>query len=290
MQSAFGWGSLLSTGVWYFLAPAAGPTAWRYLFLIGVVPAVFVFYVRRNVTESEQWLEKHAERKHLQNERRRGAPLSREQTVTAKFTVSAIFGDPTLRRYSLLCMLMSLGTTVGYWAISSWIPSYVEVVAKASGAAEPARYSAQAGILYTASGIILLTSAGFIADSLGRRALLAICFVGSLIATPIVFLWTHNPSSLLLAAAFNGLFTSGQFSWMAIYPPELFPTAVRATAISLVFNTARFISFLGPLLAGVLIARLGGFATAAMIFSSTYLLALFAVPFLPETKGQPLPA
>jgi MFS family permease len=289
MQSAFGWGALLSTASWYFLAPAAGPSAWRYMFLLGVVPALFVFYIRRNVAESEQWIGKHSERKRLRMERRRGATLSREQAVTAKFTVAAIFGDPTLRRYSLLCMVMSLGTTVGYWAISSWIPSYVEAVARATGAAEPARFSAQAGMYYTAAGILMLTAAGFIADSIGRRAMLAIFFAGSLLATPLVFLWSRDTHQALFHAAINGLFTSGQFSWMAIYPPELFPTAVRGTAISFVFNSARFISFLGPLLAGLLIAHLGGFSTAAMIFSLTYLLALCAVPFLPETKGKPLP-
>ena len=66
-----------------------------------------------------------------------------------------------------------------------------------------------------------------------------------------MYLWTHSPEAIVIAAALNGVFTSGQFVWMAIYPPELFPTAVRATAVSLIFNSARFISFLGPLFAGM---------------------------------------
>ena len=290
MQSAFGWGALLSAAIWYFLQPAGGPAAWRYLFLIGVIPAFFVLYVRRSVRESEKWEEKNAERKQLQTRRRAGARLSREETVVADFTVSAIFGDPNLRRLTLLCMVMSLGSNLGYCAVSSWIPAYIESVAKAASVANPARLAAQSAIIFTFAGTIGLGSAGFLADVIGRRAMLAVYFGGALIATPLVFLWTHDPYMLPVVAAINGLFTSGQFTWMSVYPPELFPTAVRGTAISFIFNTARFIACWGPLVAGFLISRLGGHSTAAMLFSTTYFFALCAVPFLPETKGKPLPA
>lgn len=291
MQSAFGWGALLAAAVWYFLQPAGGPAAWRYLFLIGVIPAFFVLYVWRNVHESEKWQEKNAERKQLQSRRRAGARLSREEAVVADFTVSAIFGDRNLRRLTLLCMVMSFGSNVGYWALSGWIPAYVEAVARKSYAgAAAAHLAAQSGMLYTFAGMIGLGSAGFVADVIGRRAMLAVYFGGSLVATPLVFLWTHDPRNLLIVAAINGLFTSGQFTWMSIYPPELFPTAVRGTAISFIFNSARFIACWGPLVAGFLISRLGGYSTAAVLFSITYFFALCAVPFLPETKGKPLPA
>jgi Sugar (and other) transporter len=98
-----------------------------------------------------------------------------------------------------------------------------------------------------------------------------------------------SPEAAVAASGLNGVFTLGQFAWMAIYPPELFPTAVRATAVSLVFNTARLVSALGPLVAGILITRLGGFGTTALVFSSGYLVALGVVPFLPETRGRSLP-
>jgi len=291
MQSAFGCGALSAAAVWFFLQPVGGPSAWRYLFLIGVIPAFFVLYIRRNVHESEKWQEKNAERKDLQIQRRAGVHLSREEAVVADFTVSAIFRDPSLRRLTLLCMVMSFGSNVGYWAISGWIPAYVESVARRSyPAAEAARLAAQSGIFYTFLGMIGLASVGFVADYLGRRAMLTIYFCGSIVATPLVFLWTHNPRTLLMVAAINGLFTSGQFAWMSVYPPELFPTAVRGTAISFIFNSARFIACWGPLVAGFLITRLGGYSTAAVLFSVTYFFALCAVPFLPETKGKPLPA
>jgi hypothetical protein len=61
------------------------------------------------------------------------------------------------------------------------------------------------------------------------------------------------------------------------------------TAISFVFNAPRFVAFLGPLFAGSLIVRLGGYGIAATAVGSIYLLGLVAAPFFPETRGQPLP-
>ena len=75
-----------------------------------------------------------------------------------------------------------------------------------------------------------------------------------------------------------------------VWLPELFPTRIRATAMAFAFNAPRFIAFLGPLLAGNLIVYFGGFGTAATIVAGIYLLGLAAAPFLPETKGRPLPA
>ena len=64
---------------------------------------------------------------------------------------------------------------------------------------------------------------------------------------------------------------------------------MRATAVAFSFNAPRFISCIGPLIAGTLIVGLGGYGKAATIIGSFYILGLIAVPFLPETKGKPLP-
>jgi MFS family permease len=85
------------------------------------------------------------------------------------------------------------------------------------------------------------------------------------------------------------VFTLGQYTWMPVWLPELYPTRLRATGVSFVFNAARFIACLGPLLAGVIIAHLGGYGIAATAFGCIYLLGIVFCFFLPETKGKPLP-
>jgi len=115
-------------------------------------------------------------------------------------------------------------------------------------------------------------------------------FALALVLTPVLFLWTQDLGLLLAVAAVNGYFSLGQYSWMPVWLPELFPTRIRATAMAFAFNAPRFIAFLGPLLAGKLIVGFGGFGVAATIVATIYVLGLLAAPFLPETKGRPLPA
>ncbi len=88
----------------------------------------------------------------------------------------------------------------------------------------------------------------------------------------------------------NGVITLGfGFSWMAIYPVELFTATVRSTAASVVFNGARLVAWIFPIIAGTLVAKFGGITNAALIISSIYVLGLFCPWFLPETVGKPLP-
>jgi MFS family permease len=106
----------------------------------------------------------------------------------------------------------------------------------------------------------------------------------------VLFLWTQDLTLLLVAAAALGLFSSGIFTWMAVWLPELFPTRIRATGAGFVFNAPRFIAWVGPLISGTLIASFGGFSQAALAIGAVYILGFAAALFLPETKGKPLPA
>lgn len=94
---------------------------------------------------------------------------------------------------------------------------------------------------------------------------------------------------LLLVASINGFFTLGQYSWLPVWPPEFFPTHIRATAVALVFNIPRFIAWVGPLMAGSIIAWAHGFGLAATLVGLIYILGLVVAPFCPETRGKPLP-
>jgi MFS family permease len=116
-------------------------------------------------------------------------------------------------------------------------------------------------------------------------------YAGSVLLVLVLFRAVSDPSLFLVVTAVTGFFTAGQFAWMPVYLPELFPTAVRGSAISLVFDVTRYIAAAGPLLAGWLIGTLGGVGPAASIVGLIYILGLLVTPFAgPETKGQPLPA
>jgi hypothetical protein len=70
---------------------------------------------------------------------------------------------------------------------------------------------------------------------------------------PVLYMWTHDLHLILLVTAINGFFTLGQYSWMPVWMPELFPTRIRATGMAFAFNAPRFIALLGPMFAGLLI-------------------------------------
>jgi MFS family permease len=205
------------------------------------------------------------------------------------FTVVQIFADAEGRRRLLMGFALSLATTLGWWGVATWIPGFVGNLAKAAGA-NAAYWGALAGILYNVGGIIGYVTSGFIADAIGRRKYLLMLNVGSLVMTPVVYLWTHSLETMMVMVVINGFFTSGAFAWFAIYLPELFATNVRGTASSFLFNASRLIACFGPIFAGSLIAALGGVSMVAIYIGLIYILGIVVAPFVPETRGKPIPA
>ena len=284
LQSGFGFGAFIAAAAWYFLQPM-GPDAWRWMFGLGIIPALFVFYIRRSIDESQRWVETLATKRWDVTE----AKSSEEGKAKRPFTLLQLFEDREGRRRILLGLALSLATTLGWWGVATWIPGYVGAMAKGAGL-NGAYWGSVAGIVYNIGAIIGYLVSGFLADWMGRRVYLAFLFVGSLIFIPAVYLWSHSVNTVLFATLVNGFFTLGGFAWFAIYLPELFATNVRATASAFVFNVSRFVAFLGPLFAGVLIHSFGGVSMVAIYIGSIYILGLIVAPFVPETRGKLLPA
>jgi MFS family permease len=288
-QSAFGVGFLLATLVWMFVGPS-GPGNWRFMFVLGFLPALFVLYIRTKVRDPELWVRADAERKAAAGRAERGEQLVESDRELVKFSVSRVFGTPELARRTILLLLLSLTTLIGWWGISTWVPQYAAGIARRNGL-NPIMFATQTALMYNAGAIVGYALFGFIADAIGRKTTMWVYFLASLIINPVLFLWTKDPAMVVVVAAINGFFTLGQFSWMAVYVPELYPTAVRATAVSVVFNLARYVVAFTTFYAGILAVRLGGIAEAATVIGFIYILGLVVTPFVGrETKGEPLPA
>jgi MFS family permease len=263
LQAAFSGGFVIASVLWIAVGGWLGGS-WRWMYAVGIVPALFVAVLARDIPESERW---------------------------TRATHTAVLIAATLRANSrnlVLAIVVSISITLGFWAISSWVPTYVATLT--SDPRSGVYYAGLAGLFYAIGEIFGCIAFGFLADSWGRRWTLAFYLAGSIAITPVVFLWVRDPGIVVILQIANGFLTGGLYSWFAVHPPELFPTAVRSTAIGLIFNFARFLAMFGPILASTLIGFFGGYGPAATTLASIFALGLVVLPLLPETKGRPLPA
>jgi MFS family permease len=286
LQSAFGMGAFIAAAVWFVLTLTMpmGAESWRILFIVGALPALFVVYLRRALEESERWLT-------AIRERRWGAIAGEVAAKGEKrpFTLKQVFQSPEASRRVWLAATLSFVTTTGWWAGSSLLPGYTEQLAAAQGEAAGI-WGPRMVLIYTAGGVLAYMASGFVADAIGRRKFLLLTYSGSLVTAVLTFSLDW-PIALFMGIAFiNGMFTLGfAYSWMAIYPVELFASSVRSSAASCIFNGARLVAWVFPIIAGTLILYFGGVRNAALVISAVYIIGLIVPWFLPETRGKPLP-
>ena len=161
-----------------------------------------------------------------------------------------------------------------------------------------------------------------VAVALGRKKAFGMFFAGSLVVTIFVFQMIGKLNGrwdILWMAPLMGFFHLSVFAGFSIYLPELFPTRLRATGVSFCYNVGRYLAALGPFTLGALAAKFGkeaqetavanagpgvepaalaalksmakidAFRDAASWMCLIFLLGIIVLPFLPETKDQPLP-
>lgn len=287
LQCGAGIGSFIASAVWLVIG-GLGPHSWRFMYLVGILPALLVLWIWRSMPESSRWEDANERRRAARELRRSGAALHGENAALTRFTVTDMFLDKSVRPRLITAFLMMLSVTFGFWGVATFVPTYVGTVAAKAGLSA-AHYSAVAGLLGTGVAIFGFIALGFLSDGIGRRPTAMLYYAMCLILTPIVYLWARDMRAILAAVTVFGFFTGGIWAWAPVWLPELFPTRMRGTAVAFCFNAPRWISCIGPLVAGTLIVALGGYGKAATIVGLFFLIGVIAAPFLPETRGRPLP-
>jgi MFS family permease len=288
LHAAVGVGNFLASAIWLMVGPL-GPSSWRYMFVIGIAPAFLLLYLRRVVHDPLLWVSANDRRRDARKRIEMGIGSEQDREL-AQFTIARILGDPELRRRVALLFLMSLSTVVGWWSVSTWIPLHAGILATSAGR-QPQHWASAAALMFTVGSIAGCLVFGLLADRFGRKPSTWLYYLGALALSWWFFLRVDDWDALIVMATALGFFVSGQFAWMTIYLPELFPTRVRGSAISIVFDGSRTIAALGPLLAGWLASSFGGIPTAATMMALIYIIGLVVTPFAgPETRGTTLRA
>jgi MFS family permease len=264
---AVGWGlAVLAQAILFTYLPAE--TAWRWMFVIGALPALLVFYLRRYVTEPE--ISATTRAKHIAEGNRPA--------------IWEIFSGPILKT-TILASLMATGCQGGYYAVTFWVPRFLTAERKLSIVNSTGYLAA----LIIGSFIGYLVGA-WLADRIGRRNLFLIFSLGA-IAVVLVYTQVQLTNEVLWVLGFPlGFFASGYFSGVGAFLTELYPTRLRGSGQGFCYNFGRGIGALFPFLVGAL-STTTTLANAIAIFAvaaySVFFLAAFA---LPETRGKVLHA
>src|SRR4029077_4495452 len=181
MQCGLGIGFFLASFTWLFVS-GYGPHAWRIMFFIGVLPALFALWLRTGVPESQKWEHSNEKRKSDRARKKSGAAMSEEDHALTRFTFADLFADPEIRKRTIIVFLMSLTTTVAWWGISTWVPPFVAAAAGKAGL-PPQTWASYAGMSYNLGAICGYIGLGFLADRFGRKPIVMIFFAASLVLT-----------------------------------------------------------------------------------------------------------
>jgi MFS family permease len=259
------------------------------MYLIGIVPALLTVYIRRSASDSAMWESADEQRRLAMRSLEAGTAAAEQQQLT-RSALAQLLSRADYRRRIGMVFLATVASMIGWWAVSTWIPTFAGQVL--AGKVTDVSSSVTLVVLaYNAAGVIGYLVNGWLADLVGRKVVIFGFFVASVVVTPLMFELPHNRGDLILWAIVNGFFTLGQMTWLALYPGELFATNVRATGMSLTFNLARIPAAIGALVSASLISGFGSIATAAIVIGCAgYGLGVLVALFLgPETRGNKLP-
>ena len=134
---------------------------------------------------------------------------------------------------------------------------------------------------------------GWLAERIGRKPTFAIALLAAFFSTIVVFWTLQEMWQIFVLVPIMGFCQLSLFGGYAIYFPELFPTYLRSTGTSFCYNVGRFVAAFGPIvkigLNYVFSETAEPLRYAGVTMCSVFLLGLFVLPFLPETRGRPLP-
>lgn len=240
---------------------------WRWVFFVGVIPAILVFWIQRDVPEPELW-----------KSQKRGGDGDQPRNAAA--------WQAALPRLIALLAMNTFGM-FAWWGLFTWIPAYLGLPVSQGGRGfrmfDVTSFLVVLNLLGMLPGYLLF---GVFADRWGRKRTLIFYLVAAAVFVP-VFAAARHPVSILVSASLAAFFGTGFFTGSGIIGSELFPTPIRATALGVSYNLARGFSALAPLLIGR-VGQARGLSWSFALCGAAFLLAAASALWIPETRGVEL--
>jgi MFS family permease len=270
MQSGYAVGGLIAALI---AGPIIQAFGWRILFFIGILPAVLVYWIRRNVEEPEIWVT--------------NAQAQGSGTAVAKPSAIDIFRGNLLKTTLVGTLFCIIGLGASY-PVSVWMPAYLGTPVAKGGAGFSVVQSSLYVLPYYIGSIIGYILFGFLSDKFGRKFSFGLYFAGAAVVIPACMF--VGPSNLLLffvLLTLVGLFAVGFYGGFGAVLAELYPTRVRGMGQGFCYNFARGVSAFAITGAGALAVSIG-IGKALMYSGGLFVVAILITFLLPETKGKEL--
>ena len=264
---ALGWqfGVLAAALLTPVLLPHIG---WRGMFVVGIFPAFVAWYLRVRLHEPEIFSQKQT-------------ALS-TQKISKLESFKLLVKDKATTKVSLGVVVLTSVQNFGYYGIMIWMPNFL---------------SKQLGFSLTKSGLWTAVTVcgmmagiwifGRLADRIGRKPSFLLFQLGAVISI-ITYSQLTDPTEMLVAGAFLGMFVNGMMGGYGALMAEAYPTEARATAQNVLFNLGRAVGGLGPVVVGAVVSAYS-FSTAIAFLAVIYVIDMVATVFLvPELKGKEL--
>ncbi|MES2508123.1 MAG: MFS transporter [Verrucomicrobiota bacterium] len=250
-------------------------TQWRYAYLLGVIPALLVLWVRISIKEPESWKQ------------------AKREKADRMGSFTELLGNPLWRLRALLGAGLAMVGLATFWGVVVAGQDLAADLLKRLGDPDWASKSKIAfGFIQTAGAGLGMLAFGPLSARWGRRRTFTVMHLMALMMTPVVcWVPSHFMSYGLLLCLLPvfGFFAQGIHAGYAVYFPELFPTHLRATGAGFCFNTGRILA--APVLIWLSAFMKSAFdlRLAITCLGGLFLLGLVFLAFLPETKDQDLP-
>jgi MFS family permease len=262
MQSSYAIGEAIAALVVAVVLPHFG---WRAVFFVGVLPAVLVFWIRRNVPEPAVW---------------------KNRVAIERSGFFRLLIGKGVFRVGLLATTMNAFGMFGYWGLFTWIPAYLALPVSQGGRGLSLVKTTTFFLVLCVGKWLGYASFGFFADAFGRRKPY---FIYLLVAAGLTPIYGSAKSAfwLLLLGPFVAFFGTGFFSGYAAIASEIFPGEIRAAAMGLSYNIGRGFSAAAPFAVGALALHYGIGPAFSLLAAAFFVAALLAL-LLPETLGRAL--
>lgn len=266
---------------------------WRWMFLIGALPALMIIFTRKSLKEPDSWL------------RLKEHGLLPKGGIFAPY--ASLLGNARWRKNLIVGALIASTGVVGLWAIGEYAVDLQKVVFKAHFDKQLAPDQVKDAVNDAISNAYLLNMLGAAFGmmiftkmaTLGRKFAFFVGFVSALVITFLVYYKMSSPVDAYWMMPLMGMAQLSVFAGFAIYLPELFPSELRSTGTSFCYNLGRFAAAAGSFFSATLTKEVFGKAGeinpalplrySAMTMCAIFLVGIITLAFAPETKGKPLP-